>query len=264
MIKRLFSILIFLTVAACSSTGWEDRRSDSPPSAGGVKIGKPYQIGGVWYHPEEDPTYDRTGHASWYGPNFHGKRTANGEIFDMNKLSAAHTTLPMPSFVRVTNLENGRSLKLRINDRGPFAKNRIIDVSRRAAQLLGFEKKGVTRVRVQAVNPDGSLIKAPPRQRQTVETAPASSVGAPPPATSNRGNLHFVQIGAFSSQEGVDKLRPHIQGLGPIYVTPVRTSGRTIYRLRVGPYTSRREAERIIRELFGRGIRDARIVRDVS
>ncbi len=261
MIFRLLPLLIFFGLAACGSTGWEDRPSQSPGSReGAVKVGKPYQIGGVWYHPAEDPAYDKTGHASWYGPNFHGKKTANGEIFDMNKLSAAHTTLPMPSYVRVTNLENGRSLKLRINDRGPFAKNRILDVSRRAAQLLGFEKKGVTRVRVQAVNADGTLIKAPPRTAQ-IAAPPAPTVAAPPPLTKD-GDIHFVQIGAFSSHGAADKLRPVIQGLGPIFIQPLNTSGRTIYRLRVGPYTSRLEAERIIRELFGRGIRDARIVRD--
>ena len=113
------------------------------------KVGNPYQIGGVWYYPAEDYAYDERGIASWYGPKFHRRPTANGEIFDMNNLSAAHRTLPMPSFVRVINLENGRSLNLRVNDRGPFVRGRIIDVSRRAAQLLGFERRGTARVRVQ-------------------------------------------------------------------------------------------------------------------
>jgi rare lipoprotein A len=113
------------------------------------KVGKPYQIKGTWYYPAENYTYDETGIASWYGTKFHGRATANGEVFDMNGLSAAHRTLPMPSFVRVTDMESGRSLNLRINDRGPFARGRIIDLSRRAAQLLGYEAKGTARVRVQ-------------------------------------------------------------------------------------------------------------------
>ncbi len=113
------------------------------------KVGKPYQIGGVWYYPREEWDYDETGIASWYGPNFHGKKTANGETYDMNTLTAAHRTLPLPTFVRVTNLGNGRSLVLRVNDRGPFARERIIDISRRGAQLLGFQKQGTARVRVQ-------------------------------------------------------------------------------------------------------------------
>lgn len=115
------------------------------------KVGNPYQIKGNWYYPAEDYDYDETGIASWYGPQFHGQKTANGEVFDMNQLSAAHTTLPMPSFVRVTNLDNGRSMILRINDRGPFASGRIIDLSRRAAQLLGYEAQGTARVRIQVL-----------------------------------------------------------------------------------------------------------------
>ena len=100
-------------------------------SKGKYKIGKPYQSKGIWYYPKVDYSYDRTGIASWYGPGFHGKKTANGEIYDQNGLTAAHKTLPMPSLVQVTNLENGRSLRLKVNDRGPFVHGRIIDVSRR-------------------------------------------------------------------------------------------------------------------------------------
>ncbi len=113
------------------------------------KIGAPYQVAGVWYYPKEDYDYDETGIASWYGAKFHGRKTANGGIYDMNALTVAHRTLPMPSFVRVTNLDNGRSLVLEVNDRGPFARGRIIDISRRGAQLLGFQKQGTARVRVQ-------------------------------------------------------------------------------------------------------------------
>ena len=113
------------------------------------KVGKPYQIGGTWYYPKEDYEYDETGIASWYGAKFHGRKTANGEIYDMNTLTAAHRTLPMPSYVRVTNMENGRSLVLKVNDRGPFARGRIIDISRRGSQLLGFQRQGTAKVRVQ-------------------------------------------------------------------------------------------------------------------
>ena len=115
---------------------------------GRYKVGKPYQIAGTWYYPKVDYEYDRTGIASWYGTKFHGRKTANGEIYNMNDLTAAHRTLPMPSYVRVINLENGRSLVLRVNDRGPFAKGRIIDISRRGAQLLKFKKQGIAKVRV--------------------------------------------------------------------------------------------------------------------
>ncbi|NJO56597.1 MAG: septal ring lytic transglycosylase RlpA family protein, partial [Rhodospirillales bacterium] len=120
-----------------------------PPRLRYYKVGNPYQIKGLWYYPAIDYDYVEEGVASWYGPGFHGKTTANGETYDQNDMTAAHRTLPMPSIVTVTNLENGRSLKLRINDRGPFAYDRIIDVSRRGAQLLGFHRAGTTRVRVE-------------------------------------------------------------------------------------------------------------------
>jgi rare lipoprotein A len=112
------------------------------------KIGEPYQVAGIWYYPREQPDYDETGIASWYGEQFHGRLTANGEIFDRNQISAAHPTLPMPVNARVTNLENGRSLVVRINDRGPFVNGRIIDLSEHAAQLLGYYEQGTARVRV--------------------------------------------------------------------------------------------------------------------
>ena len=112
------------------------------------KVGDPYQVNGVWYYPQEQPDYDTTGIASWYGQDYQGKPTADGEIFDMNAVTGAHPTLPMPVNVRVTNLENGRSIVVRINDRGPYVNGRILDVSEHAADLLGFRQQGLARVRV--------------------------------------------------------------------------------------------------------------------
>ena len=113
------------------------------------KIGDPYTVGGVWYYPERNLTYDETGIGSWYGDEFAGRLTANGEIFDPEQITAAHKTLPMPSVVRVTNLDNGKSLVVRVNDRGPFVPGRIIDLSRESARLLGFKELGIAKVRVQ-------------------------------------------------------------------------------------------------------------------
>lgn len=118
---------------------------------GRAVVGKPYKVRGKWYHPKEDSSYDRTGLASWYGPNFHGRLTANGEIYDQYHLSAAHTTFPLPSYARVTNPENGKSVIVRVNDRGPFAHNRIIDLSSKAADMLETKQKGVANVRVEYV-----------------------------------------------------------------------------------------------------------------
>jgi rare lipoprotein A len=112
------------------------------------KVGAPYTVKGVTYYPHVDLAYDETGTASWYGEAFQGRYTANGEVFDLDELTAAHTTLPLPSIVEVVNLRNDRALRIRVNDRGPFVENRIIDLSRRAAQLLGFERNGTTEVRV--------------------------------------------------------------------------------------------------------------------
>jgi rare lipoprotein A len=124
------------------------------PKGGGVrKIGKPYVAAGETVVPREDPEYDRAGIASWYGEMFHGRKTANGEVYDMDALTAAHPTLPLPSYVKVTHLGNGRSLVLRVNDRGPFARNRIIDLSRQAAKLLGIHKAGTGPVRVTYLRP---------------------------------------------------------------------------------------------------------------
>lgn len=157
---------------------------------GNYKVGKPYQIEGTWYYPAEDYNYTETGIASWYGTDFHGKYTANGELYDMNDLTAAHRTLPMPSLVRVTNLDNGRSIVIRVNDRGPFARGRIIDVSRRSAQLLGFEQVGTAKVRVDILADESRQIAAQARRTpgpddEKPTAAPVGQVAvqtlAPPP-----------------------------------------------------------------------------------
>ncbi len=147
------------------------------------KVGKPYKIANIWYYPSEDYSYVEEGVASWYGPDFHGKRTANGEIYDMNDLTAAHPTLPLPSIVRVTNLENGRSVRLRVNDRGPFKSSRIIDVSRRGAQLLGFYEAGITRVRVEidsaeSLNIKNLALSRNPGDMPVIISSPRPSVAA--------------------------------------------------------------------------------------
>ncbi|BBK31968.1 rare lipoprotein A [Stella humosa] len=158
----------------------------SGPKAGsprGVfKVGNPYQIFGTWYYPKEDYEYRETGIASWYGTDFHGKATANGEVYDMNDLTAAHRTLPLPSVVRVTNLDNGRSMTLRVNDRGPFARNRIIDISRRGAQLLGFERQGTAKVRVEIMAAESEQLAQIYRGSTTIGQALARTPGLPDPS----------------------------------------------------------------------------------
>jgi len=124
-----------------------------PKGGGTYKLGEPYQIDGQWFVPREEPAYDRAGMASYYAEDFHGRRTANGEVFDMWALTAAHPTLPLPCYAYVTNLDNSRTLLVRVNDRGPYAKGRVIDLSRATARYLGFETEGTARVRVRYAGP---------------------------------------------------------------------------------------------------------------
>src|ERR1700737_3608626 len=168
MARSAAAVAACLVLANCASSGKFASRVDpkygvssSPrvvafgepvPKGGGTyRIGKPYTVAGRVYVPEEDTEYREEGLASWYGDDFHGRLTANGEVFDMASLTAAHPTLPMPSYARVTNLSNGKSLIVRVNDRGPYHGNRLIDVSNKAAELLEFKGNGVARVRVEYV-----------------------------------------------------------------------------------------------------------------
>jgi rare lipoprotein A len=170
----LLALLAVLAACAGSSSG----PSGQAAGTGTFKIGRPYEIDGTWYYPAQDWSYDQTGIASWYGKEFDGKYTANGEVFDLNALTAAHRTLPMPTIVQVTNLENGRSIELRVNDRGPYARGRIIDVSRRAAQLLGFEAQGTAKVRVKILVPE-TIAAQSAAQRGTMVAAADPARAAP-------------------------------------------------------------------------------------
>ncbi len=159
-------VVACLLLAHCSSSRIDPRygvaasplaidNPDEPiPKGGGVyRVGAPYVVAGRVYVPEYEPRYRAIGLASWYGDDFHGRYTANGEVFDRDGISAAHPTMPLPSYARVTNLDNGRSIIVRVNDRGPYARDRVIDVSAQAAKLLEFYRRGTARVRVEYVGP---------------------------------------------------------------------------------------------------------------
>lgn len=194
---RFSLIALGLCAAALALAGCAGGPPAAPAGGGAgagaiYKVGTPYQINGTWYYPAEDWSYEETGIASWYGEAFHGKYTANGEVFDLNALTAAHRTLPMPCVVEVTNLDNGRQIRLRVNDRGPYARNRIIDVSRRAAQLLGFEGMGTAKVRVKILVPESIQVASLAGHNggapelagpvpQAVPVTPVAAVALPPP-----------------------------------------------------------------------------------
>jgi rare lipoprotein A len=213
------------------------------------RTGAPYEAMGQWYVPTAEPNYAETGQASWYGAEFAGRRTASGEAFDPDALTAAHPTLPMPSLVQITNLENGREVIVRINDRGPFHGERLIDVSRRTAEVLGFQQQGSARVHVRylgpapkRVNADGALAPAPVAAATPV--APVA-VAQPQAATGQ----WVVQVGAFSDPANVARAR---DVLGATGVVSVDATGR-LQRVRVGAWTSRGDAEAARSKAVGLG-----------
>ncbi|MDZ4740905.1 MAG: septal ring lytic transglycosylase RlpA family protein [Alphaproteobacteria bacterium] len=254
LMRTIVVLLVVLAIASCAT--------EPTPKLGRYKVGTPYQIGGVWYYPKEEAFYDETGVASWYGSDFHGKATANGERYDMNTLTAAHRTLPLPSVVRVTNLDNGRSLRLRVNDRGPYAHGRIIDVSSRASELLGFQNRGTARVRVQyegrgvvgamapADDDDISSVKL-----GDVRAAPRSQVAstplAPPPGAS-ASNPIVVDAGpAIISQPGIAANANVVETDGVVTTVSVPTS--TQLWVQVGAFVTRGNADRLSRMLASVG-----------
>lgn len=293
--------LAALTLAACAAP--TPRLATRLPDAGGAtgakppsgaggryKVGKPYQVGGVWYVPKEDPNYNRVGVASWYGPQFHNKATANGETFDMNAMTAAHTTLPLPSLVEVTNLENGRKVIVRVNDRGPFVGDRIIDLSKAAARELDFERKGLARVRVRYVGraplggggdlgvrtasaePAPALPSAPIPYSQLARasTPPAPMVAAPappaytpPPATSAYlppPASYRVQAAAFGDRLRAERALDLLAGSGEAVIEPVETSGGTLYRVMLNVSGDEGRAWAVRDQVASVGFADARVI----
>jgi rare lipoprotein A len=242
------------------------------------RVGPPYQAGGRWYVPTPEPGYEQTGTASWYGNEFHGQRTASGEEFDQHALSAAHPTLPMPSLVQVTNLENGREIIVRVNDRGPFVGGRVLDVSRAAAEALGFQSAGHARVHVRYLGPaprrvaaDGAAASsALAEAEQVAEEGPSSLLPPTPvstPAVLAGGVVeevdyqapvstgrYFVQVGAYSDLGNAHRVRDAVTAAGPVVVDVRETgSGAELFRVRVGPWANREEAEAARRQLASLG-----------
>ena len=269
-----------LFVAACGSSERKTAYVAPPPAEGTYKVGKPYDIDGVTYRPMVDEGYDETGIASWYGPKFHGKRTANGEFFDMNAVSAAHKTLPMPSMVRVTNLDNGRQIAVRVNDRGPFVRGRIIDMSRRGAQLLGFRYKGTARVRVRIMPEESRQVAAlarttpPPASMQSAadgvvfeplpqSTGPVETASLPAPgqAAGKVGTIErvYIQAGAFLNRENANKLKAKLAPLGRTVIAP-RGEGPLLYRVLLGPYADVARARSLLGTVSARSRSTAKIV----
>ncbi len=247
---RALPLALLLVLAACASNPKRPPASAAPNP--GVKIGKPYQVFGTWYSPADDRDYDARGLASWYGPGFHALSTANGERYNQDDVTAAHKTLPMPSWVEVENLDNGRKLVVRINDRGPFVAGRIIDLSRRSAQLLGVDRVGIARVRVRRVFPDKASLPAPVIAAAITPVAPPA-----PPIPIPRGDSVFIQVAALADPGRIAWLSGYLASFGPVVTEPA-PGGLT--RIRLGPYSDTAAADAVLAPLRQAGYSEARLI----
>lgn len=304
-------IAIGLIVAGCSSSAkkrdpfagvgspYYSKAGPLPKGGGRYHVGKTYEVAGVSFTPKEQPSYDKTGVASWYGPQFHRRMTSNGEWFDMNELTAAHATLPLPSYAKVTNLQNGRDVVVRINDRGPFVGTRIIDMSRRSAEVLGFKPQGMAKVRVQYIGPaplndQGQHLAAmnrelrngtPLRQMMAAANGDISGgmgsgvqiaaaepsfeptpvyQGAAPTIASATNNYqspeYFVQVGSFADPYNAQRAREELANSGPVQVQELTGSAGPLYRVRIGPMNNEGQAQFALRQAVDLGHPDARLI----
>lgn len=320
-VRACGAILMIACLSACGSTSGS-KSGAGTAQRGAYKVGAPYKIDGVWYTPKEEFNHVETGVASWYGPGFHGKSTANGERYNQSDRTAAHRTLQMPSIVRVTNLSNGLSTVVRINDRGPFASNRVIDLSRTAAQELDVIRNGTARVRIEQLQAESLAVKdvaingggpgeqndalaqlasgrrAPQQPQQVMATAqpaaapPATQVQAGWPANprssavaqeqattapgrsgptitslastlpTSSGGGFYVQTGSFSTAENAERQRGAVRSYGSSEISQASASGRDVYRVRLGPYTTSDAAGIVADRLKRSGYGDARVVGD--
>lgn len=299
-ISKIRPLVLFLIVinvlGGCAETELASHlaKKGRSQTQGTFKVGDPYKVGGQWYNPTETYEYTQTGIASWYGPEFHGKRTANGEKFDMNELTAAHKTLQMPSLVRVTNLENGKSIIVRINDRGPFSRGRVIDMSSKAADLLGFKGRGTAKVRLQVLSEESRAIAMAAKQGQDTKgyeiamnqhgqlPAPVTEMAKADIQTSVPGHIRdgrfypdpvvkqmpvspssiFVQVGSFSDQGNATRLSAKLTSFGTAHIAPAVVGGRNFYRVRFGPLKNVQQADALLSRLGNAGYGDAMTIVD--
>ena len=289
-------ILIFLLssfISSCSETSFiinTAKRITNVDEKPKYKVGNPYKINGQWFYPAVDYNYDEVGIASWYGPNFHGKKTANGEIFNQNEISAAHKTLPIPSIVTVTNLENNKILEIRINDRGPFVRGRIIDLSKKAAEVLGVLKNGTAKVRVKINEEKSRKIAMDYENYKSFVTKAGISEKIEKKSIDNEDiklnneiiiksknltnsldNVHknknstitnnqiLVQVGAFSDIRNANNLVKKLSNF-KAYIKREFINDKYFYRVRIGPLSDKSFAEKVIQKLNLEGLINSKII----
>ncbi|GMQ89739.1 MAG: septal ring lytic transglycosylase RlpA family protein [Gammaproteobacteria bacterium] len=268
-------ILVAVVLSACSALSRKGGyyQDDGPPRRARVDVAsipdavpridplsetgnQPYSVYGTTYFPLKDASgYRERGVASWYGKKFHGRRTSSGEPYDMYAMTAAHKTLPLPSYVQVRNLDNGRTVIVRVNDRGPFLRNRLIDLSYAAAAKLSIVGTGTGLVEVQVVAPQSvssdTTALAAPQPETMVRAAP---VPVPPRL--------YLQVGAFTSRANAVTLRARLQAaqLGPVVIYSELQDETRLFRVRIGPLQSIKESDRVLQRVLAQGIADAHIV----
>jgi rare lipoprotein A len=274
-------------LAGCSTS--RDERSDgidvplSPQvtitsdATSNYKIGTPYKIAGIQYQPKERFIHEETGQASWYGPGFHSRLTANGEPFDQRAMTAAHRTLQLPSIIHVTNLSNGRTAVLRVNDRGPYHADRILDVSEVAAEELGFMRRGTTKVKIKVLEDPSREVaglassNATIKELESIRLAAANSFKAQNSSISRKVEKKaeysyaaragtFVQTGAFSIKQNAHKQGLSLNNFGQYLVKKSEYNGKTIFLVRFGPYENVQEAKKALSRFAVAGAKDAHVV----
>lgn len=304
----LFLLGLSVALSGCASDKGRHSRTDPfagkgspyyrgsgpiPRGGGRYLVGEPYQVAGRWFTPRVQPGYDKTGIASWYGEAFHRRQTSNGEYFDMAMLSAAHATLPLPSYAKVTNLQNGRAIVVRINDRGPFVDSRVIDLSKRSAEVLGYKQKGMAKVRVQYIGPAPLDDKGPhlammneklrtgagmrslvafaanrnPQSVQVAESLPQqesepayqeASVDVAPVRSKTRDGF-LVSVATFSNIENAEAAGDELSPLGAARVFEVKGAEGPKYLLQLGPFRSEVAARQAREGVVDAGFPEAEI-----
>ena len=251
------------------------------------KIGKKYNVGGKYYYPKKDLYYNKTGIASWYGPKFHGKLTANGEIYNQYALTAAHKTLPLPSAVKVTNLKNNKSIVLRINDRGPFVNDRIIDLSSKAADILDLKREGTGLVRVQILKEKSLYLEKLAKQGSFPEINDLKETELPniiiphkvavkikdtknqkivtKKINYNLKNLNkeykiYIKLASFSSKKNAEIMKKKVSYIDKVKIYKIYKLNKTLYQVKAGPFLSVEKVDQLHSLLLQKGMQGAKII----
>lgn len=295
--RNIFFIIFLILIQGCTSSievaanlgkkyliPKEEKKRIQKPI---YKIGKKYNVGGKYYYPKKDLYYNKTGIASWYGPKFHGKLTANGEIYNQYALTAAHKTLPLPSAVKVTNLKNNKSIVLRINDRGPFVNDRIIDLSSKAADILDLKREGTGLVRVQILRDKSLYLEKLAKQGSFPEindlketelpniTIP-SKVAVKIKDTKNQKivtkkinynlkNLNkeykiYIKLASFSSKKNAEIMKKKVSYIDKVKIYKIYKLNKTLYQVKAGPFLSVEKVDQLHSLLLQKGMQGAKII----